>query len=76
LTIVLLALAVVAVFVPALILLGVRVRLHDGGGREAGVCVRRVAVGRGDAGGTDAARFRKTAGDRLPSARGFENAGR
>jgi len=76
LTIVLLVVALVAVFVPALILLGVRVRLHDGGGRGAGVCVRRVAVGRGEAGGTDAARFRKTASDRVSSARGFENAGR
>jgi hypothetical protein len=76
LTIVLLALALVAVFVPALILRGVRVRLRDGGGREAGVCVRRMAVGRGEAGEMSASRFRKTTGSRLPSARGFENAGR
>ena len=60
----------------AVILRGVRFRLHDGGGREAGVCVRRVAVGHGEAGEANASRFRKTAGSRLPSARGFENAGR
>ena len=75
-TIVLFMLALVAIFVPALVLLGVRVRLHDGGGREAGICVRRVVVGRGEAIGTDAARFRKNASSRLSSARGFENAGR
>jgi hypothetical protein len=72
---VLLVFAVVAVSL-AVILRGVRVRLHDGGGREAGVCIRRIAVGRGEAGETNASRFRKTAGSHLPSARGFENAGR
>jgi hypothetical protein len=73
--IVLLVFAVVAASL-AVILRGVRVRLHDGGGREAGICVRRVAVGRGEAGEASASRFRKTTGRRLPSARGFENAGR
>lgn len=70
-------LVISAVFVVALgvILRGVRVRLHDGGGREAGVCVRRT-VGRGEAGETSGARFRKTASGRLSSAREFENAGR
>jgi hypothetical protein len=76
LTTVLLVLALIAVFLPAVILLGVRVRLHDGGGREAGICVRRVAVGRGETGEASASRFRKTSGSRLPSERGFENAGR
>jgi len=30
----------------AIVLLGVRARVHDGGGRDAGICVRRVAVRR------------------------------
>jgi hypothetical protein len=68
-------LAVVAALV-AVILRGVRVRLHDGGGREAGICVRRMAVGRGEGGEMNAPGFRKTASSRLPSAREFENAGR
>jgi len=72
---VLLVFALVAASV-AVILRGVRVRLHDGGGREAGICVRRVAAGCGEAGEPDASRFRKTTGGRLPSARRFENAGR
>jgi hypothetical protein len=76
LTSVLLVLALIAVFLPGVILLGVRVRLRDGGGRQAGICIRRVAVGRGEAGGANASRFRKTAGSRLPSARELENAGR
>lgn len=28
------------------VLLGVRARIHDGGGREAGICIRRVSVRR------------------------------
>jgi len=34
-----------------IVLLGVRARIRDGGGREAGICIRRVSVRR-DAGDT------------------------
>jgi hypothetical protein len=34
----------------AIVLLGVRARVHDGGGRGAGICIRRVAVRRNEDG--------------------------
>jgi len=36
------------VAVAAIVLLGVRARVRDGGGRGAGICIRRVAVRRND----------------------------
>ena len=38
------------VAVAAIVLFGVRARVHDGGGRGAGICIRRVAVRRNDDG--------------------------
>jgi hypothetical protein len=36
--------------VAAIVVLGVRARIHDGGGRGAGICIRRVALRRNDDG--------------------------